>query len=149
MNSEFGPSEDEKPSDFEASEPSTSEDENTEMSNGSDTEASSQYELSETSEDRAFVVPDSETTSYAASIASASGSNPFLDDDTRYNDIEEVKVRKVASMLSERKLTEQELPSSAEKHPIRTTAQRSVGRNGKQVLQYLVLWYSWEDMETW
>jgi hypothetical protein len=106
MNSEFGPSEDEKPSDFEASEPSTSEDENTEMSNGSDTEASSQYELSETSEDRAFVVPNSETTSYAASIASASGSNPFLDDDTRYNDIEEVKVRKVASMLSERKLTE-------------------------------------------
>lgn len=91
MDSQFRPLEDEEPSDFEASETSTSKGESTEMSISSDTETSSQYELSETSEDRAFVVPDSETTSYAASIASASGSNPFLDDYTLYDEIEEVK----------------------------------------------------------
>lgn len=91
MSSVFGHPEDEEPSDFEDSETSTSEDENIEMSNSSDAETSSQYELSETSEDRAFVVPDSETTSYAASTASASGSNPFLDDDTQYNEIGEVE----------------------------------------------------------
>lgn len=95
MNSEFRPLEDEEPSDFAAFKTSTSEDESTEMSNSSDTETSSQYELSETSEDRSFVVPDSETTSYTASIASASGSNPFLDDYTLYDEIEEVKSEKL------------------------------------------------------
>lgn len=95
MTSKFRTSENVDPSHFEFYEQSTSEYEDSSESNGSDTEASSAYEMSETSEDRAFVIPDSEATSYVASIASASGSNPFISEDSRDSDLDEVKPDKV------------------------------------------------------
>lgn len=95
MTSKFLTSENVDPSHFEFYEQSTSEYEDSSESNGSDTEASSEYEMSETSEDRAFVVPDSEATSYEASIASASGSNPFISEDSRDSDLDEVKSDRV------------------------------------------------------
>ncbi|KAJ5798946.1 uncharacterized protein N7503_006451 [Penicillium pulvis] len=75
-------------------------------------ETASETIQSETSEDRDFVISDTDQLSYA----SPSSSN-----------------------LSNASLKEKGL-----KKPIKTITRRSVDRNGRRVVQYLVLWYSWE-----
>ncbi|KAJ5642496.1 hypothetical protein N7490_006496 [Penicillium lividum] len=75
-------------------------------------ETASETIQSETSEDRDFVIADTDQLSYAS--------------------------------LSSSNLSNASLKEKGVKKPIKTITRRSVDRNGRRVVQYLVLWYSWE-----
>ncbi|KAF4765431.1 hypothetical protein HAV15_003326 [Penicillium sp. str.  len=87
----------------------------------------SEYVPSETSEDREFVVSDSESLS-GVSIKS---SDPEGSGYTILND----EIGDVATTIKGIKA-------------LKTITKRTVNLNGRQVIQYLVLWYSWETAET-
>ncbi|KAJ5737277.1 uncharacterized protein N7483_002402 [Penicillium malachiteum] len=79
-------------------------------------------ELSETSEDRAFVLSDGEPSRSASSASGLSGTNhlPSVEQDGSYpNEV-------------------------CRKWPVNTIAKRRVNEDGHLVEQYLVLWCSWE-----
>ncbi|KAJ5346178.1 uncharacterized protein N7506_000254 [Penicillium brevicompactum] len=89
----------------------------------------SEYVPSETSEDREFVVSDSESlsgVSIRSSDPEGSGYNILNDE---IGDV----------------VTKQSIKGIK---ALKTITKRTVNLNGRQVIQYLVLWYSWETAET-
>ncbi|OGE47377.1 hypothetical protein PENARI_c047G00943 [Penicillium arizonense] len=78
----------------------------------------SEYIPSETSSDRAFIAPDTDTLSYISDKPSEEGNCCSLQ------------------------------PSSpGRKKPVKTISKRTIYCNGQQETQFLVLWYSWEKEE--
>jgi hypothetical protein len=106
----------------------------------------SEYVPSETSEDRDFVVSDSESLS-GVSIKS---SDPRRSGYTIIND----EIEDVVTVSQHPFWREINFDIIIEKQsiegikPLRTITKRTVNLNGCQVIQYLVLWYSWESAET-
>ncbi|KAJ5593569.1 hypothetical protein N7537_010473 [Penicillium hordei] len=89
----------------------------------------SEYIPSETSEDRDFIVSDSESLACVSNEPSDTKgpSYTFLDD--VLGDV----------------MTEQCVESIK---PLKAITKRTVNYNGRQVVQYLVIWYSWETAES-
>ncbi|KAJ5500645.1 hypothetical protein N7453_009696 [Penicillium expansum] len=86
----------------------------------------SEYVSSETSEDRDFIVDDTESISDSQSSSSAS-------DDA---DIESLN-GEAGYLVKERVMI-----------PIKAMGQRFTNQDGQQNVQYLVLWYSWESADS-
>ncbi|OQD78096.1 hypothetical protein PENANT_c089G04323 [Penicillium antarcticum] len=86
----------------------------------------SEYIPSETSEDRDFVVSDSESLSCVSVETSAPERSDYniLDDDVGVVGTGDKSIK-----------------------PLKTITKRTVNRNGRETVQYLVLWYSWETAE--
>jgi hypothetical protein len=105
----------------------------------------SEYIPSETSEDRDFVVSDSESLS-CVSIETSAPESPgynILNDGVGV-------VGTVSKYLFQCEIgfdiiIEEQGDKSIK--PLRTITKRTVNRNGRQTVQYLVLWYSWETAE--
>lgn len=99
---------------------------------------------SETSEDRDFIVSDTENLSNA-SAESTEGFNSYYCDSCRCDGKCGVKVSK-RQKLQMKPLSQRNQPQG-EKVAIKTIAKHSVTRDEHEVTRYLVLWYSWEDDE--
>ncbi|KAJ5461012.1 uncharacterized protein N7458_002564 [Penicillium daleae] len=89
-----------------------------------DSDTQSESVPSETSEDRNFVVSDTDQLSYLS------------DSSSRSYDSESMVFKNLDQEIS--------VSSGGLKIPIKTIAQRVVSYEGRQVTQNLVLWYSWE-----
>jgi hypothetical protein len=105
----------------------------------------SEYVPSETSEDRDFVVSDSESLSCVSIETSAPERSGY----TILND-EVGVVGMVSRHLFRREIgfdiiIEEQGDKSIK--PLKTITKRTVNCNGRQRVQYLVLWYSWETAE--
>ncbi|KAJ6027443.1 uncharacterized protein N7446_003964 [Penicillium canescens] len=98
----------------------------------------SEYIPSETSEDRDFVVSDSESLSCVSIETSAPESSGY---NILHDGVGVVGTCEIGFDI----IIEEQGDKSIK--PLRTIAKRIVNRNGRQTVQYLVLWYSWETAE--
>ncbi|KAJ6019480.1 hypothetical protein N7522_001547 [Penicillium canescens] len=98
----------------------------------------SEYVPSETSEDRDFVVSDSESLSCISIETSAPERSGY----NIHND----EVDGVGTCEIDFDIIIEEQGDKSIK-PLKTITKRTVNRNGRQTVQYLVLWYSWETAE--
>jgi hypothetical protein len=105
----------------------------------------SEYVPSETSEDREFVVSDSDS----LSCISIETSGPERPGYTILND-EVGVIETVSQHLFRREIGFDTIIGEQGNKgikPLKTITKRTVNCNGRPVVQYLVLWYSWETAE--
>ncbi|KAJ5300202.1 hypothetical protein N7508_007445 [Penicillium antarcticum] len=105
----------------------------------------SEYIPSETSEDRDFVVSDSESLSCVSVETSAPERSDYniLDDDVGV--VGTVSQHLFQCEIGFEIIIEEQGDKSIK--PLKTITKRTVNRNGRETVQYLVLWYSWETAE--